>query len=155
MEPRQPIEPVRRVVRDITRDQHELWRPGSFGEWSEAKRLEAILNSWSKQSDHERALRSRISEWVFGLIAFQIIGMFGLLVADGASWISLSMEILKVAIPSICGEIVGMGFVVVKYLFSVPVRKTLDEMVKDAGAGGLAQPPHGSTDGSAFKPISE
>ena len=155
MEPERPGKPVRRVVRDITRDQHELWRPGNFGEWSEAKRLEAILGSWSKQSNHERALRSRISEWVFGLIAFQIIGMFGLLVADGANLISLSTETLKVAVPSICEEIVGMGFVVVKYLFSVPVRKTLDDMVKDAGSGSFVQPPHRSTDSPAISPKSQ
>jgi hypothetical protein len=65
----EPEEPVRRVVREITRDQHDLWQPETFGESSEATRLEAILNSWSKQSDHERALRSQIAGWIFGLIA--------------------------------------------------------------------------------------
>jgi len=135
----QPGEPVRRVVREITRDEHDLWRPETFGEWSEARRLEAILNSWTKESDHERALRSQIAGWVFGLIALQLIGMFGLLAAAGANWISLSADVLKIFIPSICGEIVGMGFVVVKYLFSVPVRRTLDDLVKDLGSRSVDQ----------------
>jgi hypothetical protein len=106
------------------------------------RRRDAILNSWSKQSDHERALRSQIAGWVFGLIALQLVGMFGHLVTAGANWISLPADVLKIVVPSICGEIVGMGFVVVKYLFSVPVRRTLDELVKDLGSRGLNQSQH-------------
>ena len=68
--------------------------------------------------------------------------MFGLLLATGAKWISLSADVVKIVVPSICGEIVGMGFVVVKYLFSVPARRTLDDLVKDLKSRDLDRPHH-------------
>jgi hypothetical protein len=68
--------------------------------------------------------------------------MFGLLAAAGANWMTLPPDVLKIVVPSICGEIVGMGFVVGKYLFSVPVRQTLDDLVKDLGSRGLDHSQH-------------
>jgi hypothetical protein len=93
------------------------WKPQTIQEWTEVKKTIAYLNVWVEQQGHERTLRKTIAIWVFTLITLQVIGVFALVVLDAVKVLVLNSEIVKFLIPSVLGEVFGMGFVVVKYLF--------------------------------------
>ena len=95
------------------------WEPQSIEEWSEVQKTTAFLRAWIRQQDHERSLRKMIGIWVFILITLQIIGVFGLVVLDACKVFIMNIDIVKFLIPSVLGEVFGMGFVVVKYLFKL------------------------------------
>ena len=93
------------------------WKPQSIEEWTEVQQITAFLNAWIQQQWQERSLRKMIGIWVFILITLQVIGVFGLVVLDACKVLMMSADIVKFLIPSVLGEVFGMGFVVVKYLF--------------------------------------
>jgi len=92
------------------------WQPGSLNEWTEVQETSTLLTAWTHQQGHERALRKMVAVWVFLLISLQILGVFGVVVADSPTP-KLNPELVKFLIPSVLTEVFGMGFVVVKYLF--------------------------------------
>jgi hypothetical protein len=47
----------------------------------------------------------------------QIIAVFVIVVLDSLKLLQLNQSIVQFLIPSVLGEVFGMGFVVVKYLF--------------------------------------
>jgi hypothetical protein len=93
------------------------WEPQTFQEWTEVKKTIAYLNVWVQQQGQERILRKTIAIWVFILITLQVIAVFVLVALDAFKVFVLNVEIVKFLIPSVLGEVFGMGFVVVKYLF--------------------------------------
>ena len=93
------------------------WRPQTFQEWTEMTKTSALVNVWVGQQTQERSLRKTIGIWVFILITLQIIGVFSLVVLDALQLLKLNQRIVEFLIPSVLGEVFGMGFVVVKYLF--------------------------------------
>lgn len=97
----------------------EYWKPQSIEEWTEVQKITVYLNVWTQQQQQERSLRKMIGIWVFVLITFQILGVFTLVCLDAFSLVSMSITIVKFLIPSVLGEVFGMGFVVVKYLFNL------------------------------------
>ena len=106
------------IVKSVT-DEVQLgyWKPQNIEEWSEIQKTGAFLKAWGQQQDQERTLRKMIAIWVFILITLQVIGVFGLVVSDALKLIIIKVDIVKFLIPSVLGEVFGMGFVVVKYLF--------------------------------------
>jgi len=106
---------VKEVVGDI---EAGYWRPQNLNEWTETQKTAAFLDAWAQQQQQERSLRKMIGIWVFILITFQVIAVILLVLIDALHVITLNTEILKFLIPSILGEVFGMGFVVVKYLFT-------------------------------------
>lgn len=93
------------------------WQPQTIQEWTEVKKTIAYLNVWVQQQGQERILRKTIAIWVFILITLQVIAVFALVVLDAFKVLVLNPDIVKFLIPSVLGEVFGMGFVVVKYLF--------------------------------------
>jgi hypothetical protein len=59
-----------------------------------------------------------------------VLGLFGLVYLDAFEVVDANPDLLSVAIPSVAIEVIGVGYVVVKYLFSVSVRQGLDEIMK-------------------------
>ncbi len=94
------------------------WKPKSLQEWAEVQKTTVFLGAWIQQQGQERNLRKMIGIWVFILITLQAIGVFGLVVLDAAKLFILNTTIVQLLIPSVLGEIFGLGFVVVKYLFN-------------------------------------
>jgi len=106
------------IVKSVTGEvQPGYWKPQSIEEWAEIQKTTVFLNAWVQQQDQERTLRKRIGIWVFVLITMQVLGVFGLVVSDALNLIIMKADIVKFLIPSVLGEIFGMGLVVVKYLF--------------------------------------
>lgn len=114
------------VVREIGPADPATWQPGSYTEWLNQERTRTFLSAWSAQADDERTLRRQWATWAFGLIALQVVAVFGLLVAQGLGALSLDLRLLQVVLPSVLSEVFGLGFLVAKYLFSQSVRHSLD-----------------------------
>lgn len=95
----------------------EYWRPQTFQEWTEMTKTSALVSVWVGQQTQERSLRKTIGIWVFILITVQIFGVFLIVVLDALNLLHLNQSIVEFLIPSVLGEVFGMGFVVVKYLF--------------------------------------
>lgn len=108
------------------------WQPQSLTEWLEVKETSTILNAWKEQQDHERALRRMVCIWVFILISLQILGVFGVVIADAGDY-KLNPDLVKFLIPSVLSEVFGMGFVVVKYLFRPNDFNPFDRRKKEVG----------------------
>lgn len=107
----------------------DVWQPNSFAEWQAAERTKTYLNAWSEQLAHERDLRSYWARMLFKLIAWQVAGTFVLVIGQGLGCFEFGQGVLQVLIPSVFGEVFGMGFIVVKYLFSQPLRHSLDALM--------------------------
>lgn len=95
----------------------EYWHPQTFQEWTEMTKTSALVSVWVEQQTLERKLRKTIGIWVFILITVQIIAVFVIVVLDSLKLLQLNQSIVQFLIPSVLGEVFGMGFVVVKYLF--------------------------------------
>lgn len=96
----------------------DYWKPQSIQEWTEVQKTTAFLGVWIQHQGQERSLRKMIGIWVFILITLQVIGVFGLVVLDAIKLFTLNTTIVQLLIPSVLGEVFGLGFVVVKYLFN-------------------------------------
>jgi hypothetical protein len=105
------------------------WRPQNLHEWNEFAKTSALVGVWVEQQTHERSLRKTIGIWVFWLITLQIIGVFALVVLDAFNIFTVNQLLVQFLIPSVLGEVFGMGFVVVKYLFSAK-STSLTELFK-------------------------
>ena len=92
------------------------WQPESLQEYLELQERTTFLGAWGEQQKSERSLRKMIGIWVFCLISLQIVGVFGVVIWDGGQH-KVDAGLVKFLIPSVLGEVFGMGFVVVKYLF--------------------------------------
>lgn len=115
-------------LREVTPGDPAVWQPQSYAEWEARERTQAFLAAWIDQMGHERSLRSLAARVVFSLIGAQVLGVFTLLVLQGTGVISLDHDVLKVVVPSVLADVFGLGFVVTKYLFSVPLRSALDTL---------------------------
>ncbi len=87
---------------------------------------------------HERSLRSLAAKVIFGLIGAQVLGVFAVLALQGLDVLHLDVGVLQVLIPSVLGDVFGLGFVVTKYLFSQPLRHGLDALVRGKGGHDAA-----------------
>jgi hypothetical protein len=96
----------------------DYWKPQSIQEWTEVQKTTAFLSAWIQQQGHERGLRKMVGIWVFILITLQVFGVFGLVVLDAIKLFILNTTIVQLLVPSVLGEVFGLGFVVVKYLFN-------------------------------------
>jgi hypothetical protein len=123
---------VTTVVSEIQPGDPTLWRPQSFSEWEQLERAKTFLAAWSEQVADERALRRGYAKAIFGLISFQVFAVFGLLVAQGLGKVTLDISLLKVLLPSVLSEVFGLGYLVAKYLFSQPLRHSLDSLALGA-----------------------
>ncbi len=121
------IEKLPDVIKEVYGEvDQNYWTPQNIQEWSTVRLTNTALEAWQEQQNHERELRKTYAKWVFILITFQIIAIFFLVVFDGLAWINIRENIVKILLPSALGEIFGMGFLVVKYLFSNPNKKLFD-----------------------------
>lgn len=106
------------------------WKPKSLSEWIELKRSSAIIDVWKEQQIQERKLRKTIGFWLFGLITFQVLLIFGLIFLESIKYIELNTTAIKILIPGALGEIFGMGYLVVKYLFS-PSKTNINDILRE------------------------
>lgn len=111
------------------------WQPASYVEWEARERARTVLAAWSSQTTHERSLRSFTARRIFVLIVVQVVSTFALVVAQGAGWLKIDVTVLKVLIPSVLTEVFGLGFLVIRYLFSQPLRHRLDALVREPTHG--------------------
>lgn len=93
------------------------WTPKNLQEWTDVHKTATFLNIWNVQQHQERHLRKMISIWVFIIISFQIVCIFILIALDAYKILQLNVVVMKILFPSILTEVIGMGFIVVKYLF--------------------------------------
>ncbi len=102
------------------------WEPKSFPEYIELRRLSALIEAWKEQQSQERKLRKVIGYWLFILITFQIVAIFSIVFLDGFEIINVDATVVKIIIPGALAEVFGMGYLVVKYLFSPSVKDIYD-----------------------------
>lgn len=133
---------VTEVRGEISPRGSDAWQPTSYREWEDRERAKTFLAAWSEQMSHERSLRSFSAKWIFALIVLQVVATFLLVLAQGLGWIEIDKQILQVLIPSVLAEVFGLGFLVVKYLFSQPLRHGLDSLVH--GSHDAPRPPDGA-----------
>ncbi len=132
------------IVDEIKPGDPSAWIPQSYEEWESQERTRTFLDAWSEQVRDERTLRRTCAKWIFGLIAFQVAGVFGLAISQGLNWLQLDVGLLKLLLPTILTNVFGLGFLVVKYLFSQPMRHSLDSLA--AGAKGTTSTPRRTDD---------
>ncbi len=131
-----PLERLDRI--DVQVDVHEeirpgspeVWRPNSFQEWIEFKRVSAVMEAWSEQARHERALRLSASRWIFSLIALQVLGVFFIIASIGFGFMALDVRVLQVLIGAVCADIFGLGFVVVRFLYKEPLKIDIKDILR-------------------------
>lgn len=107
------------------------WVPQSAEEWIAVEKSKVFLDVWKGQQNQERGLREKYAHWVFVLISIQLVVVFGLVIFIGLKWLDFDDNIIEILIPSVISEIFGMGFLVVKYLFSKPSR-SISDFIKDS-----------------------
>lgn len=132
-----PMTPPTRL-QEIEPGDPSVWQPQSFGEWEALEKTKTFLAAWTDQMVHERSLRSLAAKVIFGLIGAQVLGVFAVLALQGLDVLHLDVGVLQVLIPSVLGDVFGLGFVVTKYLFSQPLRHGLDALVKGKGGHDAA-----------------
>jgi hypothetical protein len=125
-----PPSSVAAVVGELSPTDPAAWLPASYDEWEAKRKTETVLGTWSDQMTHERRLRSIAAVSIFGLIVIQVIGVFALLVAQGLGRLHLDAGLLQIVVPSIFGEVFGLGFLVTKYLFNQALRHGLDSLIQ-------------------------
>lgn len=133
---------VAEVTGEITPGSAPVWQPGSYAEWESRARLTTSLAVWEAAATDERKMRRTFAAWIFTLITAQIVAGIGIVVANGLGRLHVDVEIAKLLIPSVVAEVLGLGYLVTKYLFSLPVRHSLDVLAH----GGA---PHGAPPGTA------
>lgn len=127
---------LREVIGEVNPGAPDVWQPTSYVEWEAQQRTTTFLGAWSDQMGDERSLRRFCSKWIFFLITIQVFAAFGVVIAQGLGWITIDIGLLKVLIPSVLTEVFGLGFVVTKYLFSQPLRHSLDSLVRKSRSTG-------------------
>ena len=125
-------------LQEIVPGDPSVWQPQSFSEWEARERTKTFLAAWTDQMVHERSLRSLAAKVIFGLIGAQVLAVFAVLALQGLDVLRLEVGVLQVLIPSVLGDVFGLGFVVTKYLFSQPLRHGLDALVKGKGGDDAA-----------------
>lgn len=110
----------------------DYWKPKNLSELIELKRSSAVIWTWKEQQSQERRLRRTIGFWIFGLITFQIVMIFGIIFLDSIQYIQLNTTAIKILIPGALGEVLGMGYLVVKYLFG-PSKKNIHDILREVG----------------------
>lgn len=141
-----PREPANRAlpaspatqIQEIEPGDPSVWQPQSFSEWEALEKTKTFLAAWTDQMVHERSLRSLAAKVIFGLIGAQVLGVFAVLALQGLAVLHLDVGVLQVLIPSVLGDVFGLGFVVTKYLFSQPLRHGLDALVRGRGGRDAA-----------------
>ena len=111
-----------------------VYQPKTFDEWVAREKTRTFLVTWTDQMVHERALRSLAAKTIFGLIGAQVVAVFAVLVLQGLAVVHLDVKVLQILIPSVLGDVFGLGYVVTKYLFSQPLRHSLDALVRGKDA---------------------
>ena len=143
--PRTPARPslVTEVTGEITPGSAPVWEPGSYAEWESRARLTTFLAVWEAQVTDERALRRTYARWIFLLITLQIVAAIAIVVAGGLGWLHVDVTVAQVLIPSAVADVLGLGYLVTKFLFSLPVRHSLDVLAHGASHGTPLAPPPG------------
>jgi hypothetical protein len=124
------------AVEEIHPGSPEIWRPNSFQEWIELKRVDAVLDAWSEQARHERALRFSSSRWIFLLIALQVFGIFLFMGLIGLGVMIIDVTVLQVLIGAVCADVFGLGFAVTRFLYREPLKIDLENLLQRAGGQG-------------------
>jgi hypothetical protein len=111
-------------IKEVTGDvELGYWEPQTLAEWAEVQKTAVSLQAWVQQQQEERKLRRMVGIWVFILMSVQIVGVFALVTLDAMRLLALNATLVKLLIPSVLAEVFGMGYVVVKYLFT-PTNRT-------------------------------
>lgn len=114
---------------EITPGSPDAIRPKSFDEWQQQQRTSTVLSAWSNQMTHERQLRAQYAKWVFILVSVQVILTFALIAAQGYHVITLDNDLIKFLIPTEAAEILGLAYIVTRYLFNHSLRNGLDKLL--------------------------
>ncbi len=122
-------EVISEVVDEV---QPGYWEPQTFEQWRQMQLSTAVITAWKDQQDSERVLRKRVTNWIFSLITFQVLSIFIIIFLIGFEFITINESMIKILLPTVVGEVFGMGFIVVKYLFndSVNIIDRLIEMLR-------------------------
>jgi hypothetical protein len=135
------LETLSENFKDRVRNSSELFDPEHADWLLRERRLKAYLDSWAKQAGHERTLRTRCALVIFSLAGFQSVGGAVLLVCLGRGWLKLDAILLDILFTGLLGQIFGLFFVVVRYLFSEPLTyavnmwgEELSQIVKETKA---------------------
>ena len=95
--------------------------------------VEQIVDIWSRQHDADINLRKNYAKWLLGALCVDIIAVFAVFVAIGAGCLVFSDETVRFFLCLAHGQLVGMAFVVVKYLFSKDSHVILKDMSEVIG----------------------
>ena len=93
------------------------WVPQCLAEWLEVQRTTVFWGAWGQQQQEERNLRRMLGIWVFILMSAQVAAVFGFILLDAAKVVTLNTTVVQLVLPCVLGEVFGMGYLVVKYLF--------------------------------------
>jgi hypothetical protein len=63
------------------------------------------------------AMRRRWSQFLLGVLAFEVVSTFGIVISTGLGWLQLPQWTLETYLIKFVGEVIGLPMVVVKFLF--------------------------------------
>ena len=130
--PASPPTEVTAVIGEVRPGDPAMWHPQSYVEWEGQERTRTVLAAWKEQVADERGLRRSYAKAVLMLIAGQVLGVFALVVAQGLGRLHLDTPVLQVLLPSVLGEVFGLGSLVTKYLFNQSLRHSMDSLALGA-----------------------
>jgi len=94
-------------------------------------KLRTILEAWERQHSEERRLRQTYAKWLLGGLFVQGLLVNFAFFAIGLHWIVVEQWTANTFILAVFGEIAGMAFFIIKYLFpkvSADVLSTLEKL---------------------------
>jgi len=125
-----PVQVTPDTLTELVPGDPTVYQPQNFNEYLAREKARTFLGAWTDQMVHERSLRSLAAKVIFGLIGGQVLAVFAVVVLQGLGDLKLDVKVMQILIPSVLGDVFGLGFVVTKYLFSQPLRHSLDGLVK-------------------------
>jgi hypothetical protein len=79
---------------------------------------------------------------MIGLLYIQIIAVVGMLVGTGLNVLTIPTKLFAPVFPSLCVELIGVIYIIARYLFNSSARQNVTDLMFGRGVGGEDRPRH-------------
>jgi len=96
----------------------------------ESYKIKVIIDAWKEQQEADRKLRDKYALWLIIFLGFQLIFISVLMVFIGLAKLEYDQWLIKIFISSVFAEIVGMVYVIVRYLFTPTNNSEINKLIE-------------------------
>lgn len=124
LEPPEMLEHTRLSVSDLI----ALWKQKDL-----STKITSVLETWEKQQKEERGLRKTYAYIFVTILMLQLVAINFAFLMLASGKISLDHWTIRIFIVSVFGEISGMTYVVLRYLFPPSTSDKMFDLIKEIG----------------------